>query len=179
MAKSKFKEIFCPSCKKVTKMVILKEPENNKGWFECSRCHHSFCLDIAAIEEEKKEVKEIPEKEDCIEYSPLKEYSLGDGIFHPEWDDVGLVESKEVISNGNSVIVVKFKKSGVKKLIENFKQDEEDEETSLKETFEKSSIDDNESQEKSMQDESATDNDVDGEQKEIEQRQDTNNDIIE
>lgn len=125
MAKSKFKEINCPSCKKVTKMVILKEPEDNKGWFECTRCHHSFCIDLNTIIEDKKEQKEIPEKENCIEYSPLKEYSPGDGIFHAEWDDVGLVESKEVISNGNSVIVVRFKNSGVKKLVENLKIEEE------------------------------------------------------
>lgn len=134
MAKSKFKEINCPSCKKVTKMVILKEPEENKGWFECTRCHHSFCIDLNTINEEKKESKEIPEKENCIEYSPLKEYSPGDGIFHAEWDDVGLVESKEIISNGNSVIVVRFKNSGVKKLVENLKIEEESTEIIMSET---------------------------------------------
>lgn len=103
----------------MTKMVILKEPEDNKGWFQCSRCRHSLCLDLSSITEDKKDSKEMPEREDCIEYTPEKEYSPGDGIFHAEWDDIGRVESKEVISSGNSVIVVKFKKSGIKKLVEN------------------------------------------------------------
>lgn len=126
MAKSKFKEIYCTSCKRMTKMVILKEPEDNKGWFECSRCRHSFCIDLSNINNDKKETKEIPGKEECIEYTPEKEYSLGDGIFHAEWDDVGRVESKEIISSGNSVIVVRFKKSGTKKLVENLKSDSDE-----------------------------------------------------
>ena len=123
MAKSKFKEIYCTSCKRITKMAILKEPEDNKGWFQCSRCRHSFCMDLAMINNEKKDNKEIPEREDCVEYTPDKEYMPGDGIFHVEWDDTGRVESKETISTGNSVIVVKFKKSGIKKLVENLKAD--------------------------------------------------------
>jgi hypothetical protein len=123
MAKSKFKEIYCTSCKRLTKMVILKEPEDNKGWFQCSRCRHSFCIDLTSIIDNKKDSKEIPEREDCIEYTPEKEYSPGDGIFHAEWDDIGRVESKEVISSGNSVIIVKFKKSGIKKLVENLQAD--------------------------------------------------------
>jgi hypothetical protein len=125
MAKSKFKEIYCTSCKRMTKMVILKEPEDNKGWFQCSRCRHSFCIDLSTINDEKKDSKEIPEREDCIEYTPDKAYMPGDGIFHAEWDDTGRVESKEVISSGNSVIVVKFKKSGIKKLVENLHVDSE------------------------------------------------------
>ena len=125
MAKSKFKEIYCSSCKRMTKMVILKEPEDNKGWFQCSRCRHSFCIDLTSINNEKRDSKEIPEREDCIEYTPDKAYMPGDGIFHAEWDDTGRVESKEVISSGNSVIVVKFKKSGIKKLVENLQAEVE------------------------------------------------------
>jgi hypothetical protein len=139
MAKSKFKEIYCTSCKRMTKMVILKEPEDNKGWFQCSRCRHSFCIDLTSINDEKKDSKEIPEREDCIEYTPEKAYMPGDGIFHAEWDDTGRVESKEVISSGNSVIVVKFKKSGIKKLVENLHADSEavsDSETSIENALE-------------------------------------------
>jgi aspartokinase-like uncharacterized kinase len=131
MAKSKFKEVYCASCKKVTKMVILKEPEDNKGWFQCSKCRHSMCIDLSDIVDAKKENKEIPERENCIIYFPSREYKIGDGILHTEWDDTGRVESKEVTTDGISVLVVKFKNSGTKKLVEKLDVDtiEDDEKT--------------------------------------------------
>ena len=118
MAKSKFREVYCTSCKKVTKMVILKEPEDNKGWFQCSKCRHSLCVNLSGVTDAKKESKEILEKENCIVYAPNREYKIGDGILHTEWDDIGRVESKEVTTDGISVLVVKFKNSGTKKLVE-------------------------------------------------------------
>ena len=118
MAKSKFREVYCTSCKKVTKMVILKEPEDNKGWFQCSKCRHSSCVDLSDVINGKKESKEIPERENCIVYAPNREYNIGDGILHTEWDDTGRIESKEVTADGISVLVVKFKNSGTKKLVE-------------------------------------------------------------
>jgi len=123
MAKSKFREVYCTSCKKVTKMVILKEPEDNKGWFQCSKCRHSLFVDMTDITEGKKESKEIPERDKCILYAPNREYNIGDGILHTEWDDTGRVESKEFTTDGISVIVVKFKNSGTKKLVENLDVD--------------------------------------------------------
>jgi hypothetical protein len=118
MAKSKYKEIYCNYCKRVAKMAILKEPEDNKGWFLCSRCHHSFYIDLGAIEIEKKAEKEVPSRESCLPYNPTMEYSVGDPIYHTEWDDIGKVESKKKLSNGSSAIMVKFLKSGMKNLIE-------------------------------------------------------------
>jgi hypothetical protein len=120
MAKSKFREVYCSSCKKETRMVILKAPENNKGWFECTRCHHSYYIDLLSIESEKKDEKDLPPKEDCIPYSPERKYSIGDPIYHVEWDDIGKVEAKVTMSSGKSAIRVKFQKGGLKKLVENF-----------------------------------------------------------
>ena len=99
-------------------MVILKEPEDNKGWFQCSKCRHSMCIDLSDIVDDKKESKEIPERENCIIYAPSREYKIGDGILHIEWDDTGRVESKEFTTDGISVLVVKFKNGGTKKLVE-------------------------------------------------------------
>jgi hypothetical protein len=127
MAKSKYKEIYCNYCKRVAKMAILKEPEDNKGWFECSRCHHSFYIDLGAIEIVKRAEKEIPLKENCTPYNPTLEYSVGDPIYHTEWDDIGKVEAKKKLSNGSSSIVVKFQKSGTKFLIEKLEASDEDE----------------------------------------------------
>jgi hypothetical protein len=106
-------------------MAILKEPEDNKGWFECSRCRHSFYIDLGSVEYARKEEKEMPSKESCLSYDPLMEYSVGDCIYHAEWDDLGKVEAKKKLSNGSTSIVVKFQKSGTKYLIEKMKIIEE------------------------------------------------------
>jgi hypothetical protein len=129
MAKSKYKEIYCNYCKRVAKMAILKEPEDNKGWFLCSRCHHSFYIDLGAIEIEKKAEKEVPLRESCLSYDPTMEYSVGDPIYHTEWDDIGKVEAKKKLSNGNSSIMVKFQKSGTKYLIEKLPVSDDSDET--------------------------------------------------
>jgi hypothetical protein len=118
MAKSKFREVYCTSCKKETKMLILQETEGGKGWFQCSKCRHSLCVDLSEIMNSKKEHKEIPERENCIIYAPNREYKIGDGILHVEWDDTGRVDSKETTADGISILVVKFKNSGTKRLVE-------------------------------------------------------------
>jgi hypothetical protein len=128
MAKSKFKEVNCSYCKKVTKMIILKEePDENKGWFRCTKCKHSFCIDVTILEDEKKEEKPVIklDKENSTVYSPFKEYSIGQSIFHTEWDDYGKIEYKKKLSNGQSAIMVKFDKSGPKNLIEGLKTDDD------------------------------------------------------
>jgi hypothetical protein len=110
-------------------MVILKEPEDNKGWFQCSKCRHSLCVDLSDVADAGQASKEIPEREKCILYAPSREYKIGDGILPIEWDDTGRVESKECTTDGTSVLVVKFKNSGTKKLVEKLDIDtiEEDE----------------------------------------------------
>lgn len=135
MAKSKFKDVNCSYCKKVTKMMILKEPEDNKGWFQCTKCKHSFCIDLSHIEDDKKdESKETnPDKANFTVYSPYKEFSIGESIFHSEWDDYGKIEHKKKLSNGQSAIMVRFDKSGPKNLIEGLKADEETEIESIEE----------------------------------------------
>ena len=127
MAKSKFKEVNCSYCKKVTKMIILKEPEDNKGWFQCTKCKHSFCVDLNIGEEDKREERPAIklDKENSTVYSPFKEYSIGESIFHTEWDDFGKIEHKKKLSNGQSAIMVKFDKSGPKNLIEGLKTDDD------------------------------------------------------
>jgi hypothetical protein len=40
-------------------------------------------------------------------------------IYHKKWDDLGVVLSKEIISNGGFAIIVQFEKNKEKKLIEN------------------------------------------------------------
>jgi hypothetical protein len=58
------------------------------------------------------------ENEDCTVYSPEKSFSVGESIYHKNWDDFGKVVSKDVLSSGQKSIAVEFQKSGLKKLIE-------------------------------------------------------------
>jgi hypothetical protein len=58
------------------------------------------------------------ENEDCTVYAPTKSFTVGESIYHKNWDDFGKVVGKDVLSNGQSSITVEFQKSGNKKLIE-------------------------------------------------------------
>ena len=55
------------------------------------------------------------ENENCTVYSPAKSFSVGESIYHENWNDFGKVVSKEVLSNGKSSIAVEFQKSGLRK----------------------------------------------------------------
>ena len=58
------------------------------------------------------------ENGDCTVYSPSKSFSVGESIYHENWNDFGKVVSKEILSSGQSSITVEFQKLGNKKLIE-------------------------------------------------------------
>lgn len=122
MAKSKFRTFYCENCRTEKKMQILSfvEGSETKVWHKCTRCRHSFLIDLSKIAQpEKKEIV----RDECIDYSPLKSYSIGSSIYHQEWDDVGLVVKKVKISSGMQAIEVDFEKNGSKKLIENYQEE--------------------------------------------------------
>jgi hypothetical protein len=54
-----------------------------------------------------------------LEYSKEKVYSIGQTIYHTEWDDYGRVLAKQRMSNGIHAITVAFEKSGERRLVEN------------------------------------------------------------
>ncbi len=103
------------------------QEENTTGrvWYKCSRCHHNTLFDEATIHalKEPPEAKPLT-KEDCIEYSPMKSFSVGEAIYHSELDDIGWVKDKETMSDGRSAIIVSFQKLGERKLLDSFRADD-------------------------------------------------------
>lgn len=123
MARVKNVEAFCGICNGVRKMellgeVSLNENSENKRWAKCKKCKQTMIIDLTADVKETKPSLEGIENGDCTVYSPTKSFTVGESIYHQNWDDFGKVVGKEVMSNGHSAISVEFQKSGNKKLIE-------------------------------------------------------------
>jgi hypothetical protein len=124
MARIKNVEAFCSICNTVTKMELAgevsgTEPEN-KRWAKCKKCKQTMIINVAEDIKVSKPSLEGIENENCTVYSPAKSFSVGESIYHENWNDFGKVVSKEVLSNGKSSIAVEFQKSGLRKLIESF-----------------------------------------------------------
>lgn len=122
MARVKNIEAFCSVCNAVQKMelageVVALEGEN-KRWAKCKKCKQTMMIDLESDVKETKPSLEGIENNECTTYAPTKSFTVGESIYHQNWDDFGKVVSKEIMSNGRSSISVEFQKSGLKKLIE-------------------------------------------------------------
>ncbi len=119
MSKTKYVVYLCMSCGKETKMAILgsMEGEESKVWYRCTRCHHSTMIDMSKRTVEDNVIKF--NKEECTSYSPERSYTVGELIYHSDWDDMGKVTAKEKTSSGGRAILVSFEKLGSRRLIEN------------------------------------------------------------
>lgn len=128
MSKGKYAVRFCSYCGKETKMEMIGElgiPEQvgqaTRAWYRCSKCRHSFLFDLETLKKDRQGVTEKLDVKNCTPYSPEKTYSIGEAIYHVDWEDVGKVKGKEKTSNGGQAIVVNFEKSGERRLVENLK----------------------------------------------------------
>jgi hypothetical protein len=126
MARTKFMMHDCAYCHKQTKMERIGEmpssaTENDpiKVWYRCTRCKHSALIMIAPVSKEKGDAGVKIDRSTCVEYSKDKVFTVGQAIYHSDWDDVGTVLKKDKMSNGIHSIVVSFEKSGERKLMEN------------------------------------------------------------
>ncbi|MDT3738989.1 MAG: hypothetical protein RO257_05745 [Candidatus Kapabacteria bacterium] len=123
--RAKYITLYSPFLMKETKHELIGEPiETETGrhqWARCTKSRHSQLVNLDAIEVDSDKSKAVVHisREDARKYSPKDEYNIGDVIFHSVWDDVGIVRSKEVTSNGGHAIIVQFEKNNEKKLIEN------------------------------------------------------------
>ena len=122
MARIKNVEAFCSFCNGVRKMElageVLGSGNENKFWAKCKKCKQTMIVDMSENSKDAKFSLEGIENEDCTIYAPNKSFSIGEAIYHKNWDDFGKVISKEILSDGKSSIAVEFQKSGLKKLIE-------------------------------------------------------------
>ena len=125
--KAKYMVLYSPFLMKDTKHELMGEPtESDAGrmqWARCTVSRHMqmINLDTLANSAEKKVTEIKLAREDSKEYSPKNVYKVGDVIYHKQWDDVGIVRAKEVMSNGRGSVLVHFEKNKEKRLVENFK----------------------------------------------------------
>ena len=120
MARTKYSERFCGYCNKSARMEFVGEMEGmqNKGWFRCTRCHHTSLIELgtpASLDNGKLDASQ------ATPYNPLQSFKIGEAIFHSEWNDVGRVVSKMKTSDGSQAIIVSFEKQGQRRLIESLK----------------------------------------------------------
>ena len=120
MARGKNILQHCTHCERVTKMEMIGAVENQpeKSWYRCTRCRHASLIDQTDLKRLQEVAKRKLVRDECAEYRPENTYTVGQGIFHTEWDDVGKIISKERTSGGARAIVVSFEKLGERKLLE-------------------------------------------------------------
>ena len=128
MAKGKNILYHCVHCERVTKMEMIGAVENQpeKTWYRCTRCRHATLVDLEALKQTQQDAKKKLDKAQCLEYKPENTYSVGEAIFHSEWDDIGKIISKVRTSGGGRAIVVSFEKLGERRLMESVVQNGED-----------------------------------------------------
>ncbi|HET7152928.1 MAG TPA: hypothetical protein VFJ29_04115 [Candidatus Kapabacteria bacterium] len=120
--KSKYVTELCTHCGKVAKLELLGNAlghEDGLQWAKCSKCRHNMLVGTASKEEAKGAASVRVAMEDCIHYTPSRVYTVGDSIYHNEWNDVGMVHAKEITASGAHAILVSFEKMGERRLLEN------------------------------------------------------------
>jgi hypothetical protein len=145
MAKTKHIMHHCAYCRQETKMEFVgNQPSNDENaemlkiWYRCCKCKHSALLTISQSSQTKKSQAAPVSREECTPYAKEKTFSVGEHIYHTEWDDIGKVIRKDKTTNGITSIVVTFEKLGERKLLECIQ--EEPEEVVDKEIIEKEII---------------------------------------
>ena len=123
MARTKYGMQYCAYCRKDARMELVGEMQGAKDkiWYRCTRCHHMSLVDVSTHKNNGKSEK--LDAANATVYDPQLSFTIGEAIYHTDWDDVGKVVSKAKTSNGSQAIVVSFEKQGQRRLIENLKPD--------------------------------------------------------
>jgi hypothetical protein len=130
MAKTKYIMHHCAYCRRDTKMEFVggQPSENNdsetvKIWYRCGKCKHSALLTLSPASQLKKNHAVVVDREQCTQYAKEKTFTIGEHVYHLEWDDIGKVLRKDKMSNGIHSIVVSFEKLGERKLLESIQSE--------------------------------------------------------
>ena len=126
MAKTKYIVYDCAYCRKPTKMELVGEMQSEGGqeppqkvWYRCTRCKHSALIERQALSQTKRGEMVKIDRSLCTTYTKEQVYTIGQVIYHTEWDDVGKVIAKRKTSDGTQAITVTFEKLGERRLVEN------------------------------------------------------------
>ena len=114
-------EIFCRFCQKTQPASLDRSIAGNgrvvdkDATFEysCSKCGKTFCFSGNDLKEQKEAAEEASEPR---EYIPKNHYVIGEVINHKKFKENGLIVGKD--HGAPTKILVKFEKSGLKKLVE-------------------------------------------------------------
>ncbi len=114
-------EIFCRFCQKTQPASLDRCIAGNgrvvdkDATFEysCSKCGKSFCFSGNDLKEQSATEKKAAEPR---EYIPKNHYVIGEIINHKKFKENGLIVGKD--PGTPTKIMVKFEKSGLKKLVE-------------------------------------------------------------
>jgi hypothetical protein len=120
MARGKTISHYCGHCNRESRMELIGATENQPDhtWYRCTRCRHASLIDLAQLRKSQEDSRRKLEKADCSEYRPEQTYTVGQAIFHHDWDDIGKITGKERTSDGARAIVVAFERLGERKLLE-------------------------------------------------------------
>ena len=105
---------YCPKCKKITLMTLIKEDKNkNTTFLKCVVC--------SASEVKKKsdsDVESMMARKDGVRvYNPKDSYRVGDSVYHKTFDDTGEVVKVTKRFNGQVINTIIFPAAGIKKLV--------------------------------------------------------------
>ena len=99
--------------------TAVQAAAENQYWIRCSECNQVYLLKEWQIQIDREVNIEELNPEDCQIYSPHGIYAKGDALFHQALGEIGIVREKQATGSGAFVIIVEFKKSGRKQLLEN------------------------------------------------------------
>ena len=123
-ARAKRRRKYCPVCKAEVAMSVVREAEdeNDLWWLLCPTCDNKFALTRQQYQRRKRPNISAIKKKDAKTYRTDQTYSVGELIYHPKLDDIGLVLDKSPLPSVNcsGSITVSFIEGGQKTLIEGY-----------------------------------------------------------
>jgi hypothetical protein len=117
-------EIFCRFCQKTLPASLDRSIAGNgrvvdkDATFEysCSKCGKTFCFSGNDLKEQNASAEKAEKTDEPREYVPKNHYVIGEVINHKKFKETGLIVGKD--AGVPTKILVKFEKSGLKKLVE-------------------------------------------------------------
>jgi hypothetical protein len=123
-AKVKRRRKHCPTCEEEVSMSVVREAENESDlwWLLCPTCDGKFVFTYKEYRGTKRPGMPAIEKDKAAIYHTNKTYSIGDLLYHPKLEDMGLVVGKasSPIADCSGTIIVSFIEGGQKTLIEGY-----------------------------------------------------------
>jgi hypothetical protein len=127
MPKRKRRKKYCPRCKEEISMSVVRTAEDDPDlyWLICPSCDSTYALTRKQYHREKRPDISAINPDDAHEYDTGQTYSVGETLYHPSFDEIGLVVDKGAppTSNCSGRVVVSFIESGPKTLIEGLESD--------------------------------------------------------